>query len=380
MKPHVVILSAFLSPLRSGAEACTEEVALRLSDRFDITILTARLRRSLPRRDMLGSRVPVLRLGFGHSIDKWLFPFLAPFAAREIKPQIVHAILESFAGLALVFCRWIVPRAKRILTCQSTNTTFLVGLMLRCADRITVISSVLRDRALAMGRADAVLIANGVDVRAIEEACGKYKKVPGRVLFVGRLEGMKGVDVLLKAFSSALTPSPFPSSLPVGSQHAGAEGSGGVGRGELHLYIVGDGSQRQKLEARAESLGIADRVTFMGRCVPAVVNRAYAEAEIFCGLSRSEALGNVFLEAQAAGCAVIATRVGGIPEIVSDGKTGLLVPPDDPEAAAEALKKLLSDEGIRVRLSANGRENARQYDWQGIAERYADVWRMVTGA
>ncbi len=87
----------------------------------------------------------------------------------------------------------------------------------------------------------------------------------------------------------------------------------------IHLRIVGDRSQRKHLEQLAHDLKITDRLTFVGRLTPDKVADEFAQASIFCGLSRSEALGNVFLEAQAAGCAVVAMNVGGIPDIVKNG-------------------------------------------------------------
>jgi glycosyltransferase involved in cell wall biosynthesis len=353
MKPRIVILSAFATPFRSGAEACSEEVPTILRDRYDFTIVTAKLRRDLPRSDRLGNGIAVVRVGMGMKIDKWLFPFIAPFAARRLKPDIIHAVLESFAGLALVFCRWICPSAKRILTCQSTNTSLFLRAMHRSADALTVISNVLLERAESLGREDAVLIPNGMHVARLQEAVGRIPRVAGRVLFVGRLEQMKGIDTLLRAFAALRI------------EHIS------------HLRIVGGGSLCSSLEALARELGIADRVTFVGFVPVPAIYEEFAAAEIFAGLSRSEALGNVFLEAQAAGCAVVGTRVGGIPDSVTDGETGLLVPPDDPAAAREALERLINDAGLREKLSDAGREHAKKYDWSVIAERYAEVYESV---
>lgn len=351
MKPRVVLLSAFLSPLRSGAEACAEEIALRLADEYDITIITAKLRRNLPRQDSLQDKVLVRRVGLGFSIDKWLFPFLAPFAATEIRPQLIHAVLESYAGLAMVICRWLLP-VPTILTCQSTNTTFLLSLLHRSATRITCISQVLIRRAASFGRKDAVLIPNGIDGEAIRTACLKTHKVSGRVLFVGRLEYMKGIDTLLDAFVT---------------QPASAQ-----------LYIVGRGSQKIILEAQAKKLRIEDRVHFLGYIPTPDVFAEFAAAKIFCGLSRSEALGNVFLEAQASGCAVVATNVGGIPDIVKDGVTGLLVPPEDPSAAAKALRELLTDGTKCHDLVEAGKLNAAAYDWNNLAKQYGEIYQALT--
>ncbi len=348
---RVVILSAFLTPFRSGAEACVEEVVPFLKNRYHCTIVTARLRLSLPRHDKLPCGVPIRRVGLGLPIDKWLFPVLAPLAVRRLKPDLTHAVLESYAGLALSLVRRVYPRSKRLLTLQSTNTSLFLERMHREADRITAISSALVDRGRELGYDDIALIPNGIPLQMIQSARERAAKVPGRVLYVGRLEPMKGVDTLLDAF--AIASRKFP---------------------DATLHIVGDGSERNRLEEMAKQLGLTGRVKFLGYLSGWRVYHEYAEAEVFAGLSRSEALGNVFLEAQAAGCAVVATRVGGIPDIVHDDITGLLVQPDDSYAAGAAILHLLSSPDMRERLIEQAERNAERYDWRLIGERYGEVY------
>ncbi len=358
MPNTIVILSAFLSPFRSGAEAMVEEVSSRLSQQYDITILTGRYSRNLPREDTLPrSRVRIIRIGIGHPLDKYLFPLLAPLTVRTLKPAIVHAVLESYAGLALAFTRLCYPRAKRILTLQSTNTTLLLGIIHAAAEYLTAISTPLISRAMQYGRKDVILIRNGVDTAHISAAVSAHARIEDRVLFVGRLEPMKGVDTLLSAFSLMKASN---SSLKT-----------------CHLRIVGSGSCRAALEEHAKKLGIASHVTFAGPMAPLAVYEEYAKAAVFCGLSRSEALGNVFLEAQAAGCAVLATTVGGIPTIVSDGTTGLLVAPDDPQAAADALTRLLTDSALRRSLTEHAKAHVAAYDWSTITQQYRDLYDQI---
>ena len=359
MKKRIIILSAFASPLRSGAEACAEEVPAALQNQYDFTIVTARMRRHLPKTDTLQG-VPVIRIGLGCSCDKWLFPFLAPFTVRALQPDVIHAVLETFAGLALHFCKFVLPKAKRMLTLQTTNTSFLKGIIIKSPNKVTAISSALVDIAKSFGRNDVIQISNGLHLHHIPAMASE----PGRVVFVGRLEKMKGVDVLLTAFARL---SETGNRLPAGQA------------GKPELRIVGEGSERTNLESIAQSLGIADRVSFAGFIPVPDVYKEFAQAEIFCGLSRSEALGNVFLEAQAAECAVIGTNIGGIPDIVSDGETGLLIPPDSVVAATEALEKLLNDAALRKKLASNGMQNAKQYDWSNIAERYREVYESLLG-
>jgi glycosyltransferase involved in cell wall biosynthesis len=140
------------------------------------------------------------------------------------------------------------------------------------------------------------------------------------------------------------------------------------------LNIVGDGSQKEILTKLSQDLGITERVHFKGYVAPPDVYKEYAQAEIFCGLSRSEALGNVFLEAQAAGCAVIGTKTGGIPDIVQNGTNGILIKPDNIDMAVEAIGRLLKDPSQRSKLSSAGKKNAQKYDWGRIAKEYAQVY------
>ena len=210
----------------------------------------------------------------------------------------------------------------------------------------------LAERARSFGRTDVTLIPNGIDLVSIREACRFHAKDSGLVLFVGRLEPMKGVDTLLRAFAQAI----------VGLSP------------DIHLRIVGDGSLKADLRKLATELEIDHRVVFAGKVSPKSVLDEFAKAEIFCGLSRSEALGNVFLEAQAAGCAVLATRTGGIPDIVKDGVSGVLVPVDDIEQSAAALRNLLRDVPLRAELAREGKQSAENYDWQTISAEYRNVY------
>lgn len=372
VKARVVILSAFVRPFRSGAEACVEEVAVRLASSYDVVIVTARLRRNLPKIDELDG-LPLVRVGLGLPIDKWLFPFLGAFTARQLKPDLIHAVLESYAGLALSFAQWLVPWAKRLLTLQSTNTSLLLGPIHRAPHRITAISQVLVDRAVALGRTDVRIIPNGIPLQILAEARERWPKVPGRILFAGRLEPMKGVDTVLRSFAAVMDERRVED-----MGHA----SGSRGKHKVHrssptvhpeLHVVGHGSLKADLQKLTRELGIAKQVKFRGYLSGPFLAQEFAEAQIFCGLSRSEAFGNVFLEAQAAGCAVVATSIQGIPEVVPQA-AGTLVAADDPEAAARAIRHFLQDADACAAAGQAGIQNAQHYDWSAIAAQYGRVY------
>jgi glycosyltransferase involved in cell wall biosynthesis len=145
-----------------------------------------------------------------------------------------------------------------------------------------------------------------------------------RILFVGQLIDRKGVDVLLDALAGLSL--------------------------DFRLEVVGDGPRRAALAEQARRLGIAGRITFHGMVPQESLPDFYRRADLFVGPSREEPLGLVFLEAAATGCPIVATRAGGIPEILTDGDTALLVPPDDPAALRAAIGRALTDLPLRRRL------------------------------
>jgi glycosyltransferase involved in cell wall biosynthesis len=134
----------------------------------------------------------------------------------------------------------------------------------------------------------------------------------------------------------------------------------------LRLEIAGDGPLRAELEAEASALGIADRVTFLGEVgdVPALLWRA----SLLALSSRTEGIALTLLEAMARGLPVVATAVGGNPEVVEDGRTGLLVPPGDSQALARAIVELIGDPERALRMGRDGRLRV---------ERAFDARRMV---
>lgn len=124
---------------------------------------------------------------------------------------------------------------------------------------------------------------------------------------------------------------------------------------ETRVRIVGHGPELPRLRRAARTLGIADRVDFLGRIDDVALAREYASAHCFCHPSVQEAFGIVVLEAMAAGLPVVAARAAALPELVQDGITGRLVEPCDPPALAAALAQLLEDDELRRSMGSTGR-------------------------
>jgi phosphatidyl-myo-inositol dimannoside synthase len=150
----------------------------------------------------------------------------------------------------------------------------------------------------------------------------------------------------------------------------------------VRLRIIGGGPELPALHALVGTLKLEDRVTLEG-AVPEneVVRQAYAQADIFALPSRQEGFGIVFLEAMAAGLPVVAARAGGVPEVVVEGETGLLVPPGDVHALAGALSSLLRNPMQRTRLGAAGRRRSELFTPELVARAFLDeVSRAVPSA
>ena len=141
------------------------------------------------------------------------------------------------------------------------------------------------------------------------------------------------------------------------------------------FFLIGDGPLRGALEGQAAELGIADRVVFAGSrddvfdLLPAL--------DVFALSSRFEGLPIALLEAMATGIAPVTSSVGGIPEVITDGEDGLLVPPGDPAALASALDKVLNDPALRADLGRRAATRAAAFDLVGAVRRTEDVYRRV---
>ena len=144
----------------------------------------------------------------------------------------------------------------------------------------------------------------------------------------------------------------------------------------MHLVIVGDGPERERIENRIRSLGLNGRVTLTGQQTTA--EPYYGIADIAVLSSRTEGSPNALLEAMAAGVPVVATAVGGVPEMVTDGESALLVKPGDPAALAGAMKLLLSDTPMGERLATKARNLVRERHTPEVRlKRLATIYREV---
>lgn len=197
----------------------------------------------------------------------------------------------------------------------------------------------------------APVIPLGVDTDVFRPGS---EEVKGEVLYAGNLLRTKGVQHLIEAVPEVARQVP-----------------------ETRLIIAGDGPDRAQFEALAGRLGVADRVRFEGAVPFDRMASFYRRCSVFCLPTLAEAFGVSLLQAMASGRPVVACGVGGVPEVVEDGGSGLLVPPRAPARLAEALIRLLRDAGLRRAMGARGRRLCEErYDWEIVVDRMEEVYRQ----
>lgn len=243
----------------------------------------------------------------------------------------------------------------------------LVNKLLSYADVIISPSEsyIEESRFLGKYRDKIVVIPYGMNV---EEFATSYRKEECReklglsrnkniILFVGVLGSHKGPDILIKAMQKIIK------SIP-----------------DAKLIFVGRGPLREELEIMSKKIGIDENIKFTGFIESTFKKMLYYKsADIFClpSTMSHESCGIVNLEAMACNVPIVASKIGGVPDVVKDGENGLLVPPKDSEALADAIIYLLENEDVRERMGKNGRKKVEDYSWDKNAKETEKVYKEV---
>lgn len=277
--------------------------------------------------------------------------------ARQHGIRILHAN-------SAVPAQWMLPVARtlRLPLLSHLHIDYLrrsrYAMLLHQADLIVGVSRQVLDDFLGDGVPDTRtrVIYNGIDFARLDQRPGKDLRpllgIPAGTTLIGAAGSLirrKGHDVLIRALG-----------LLTGEQ-------------ALHLLIASDGPEREALQRLTAELGLSGRVHFLGYHDD--ITDVYESCDVMVLASRADAFGLVLAEAGYSRRPVVATRVGGIPEVVVDGETGLLVPPDDPQALAGALQRLVDDKALRERLGAAGRVCAQtRFSVQRMAADFGDAY------
>jgi len=279
------------------------------------------------------------------------------------RPDVIHAHWWFPAG-------WLAAGrgVPFLVTCHGTDVRLLeVGPFRRIARRVlaaagavTTVSKFLADdvaRHAGPLPRPIVVASMPVDVDAFAAGEETPKAEPPRILYAGNLVAAKGVDVLIRALALL------------------------AARGvPCRLKILGEGPAKERLHALARSLGVADRIDWSAFLPQDHMPAEYGAATVTVLPSRgkAEGLGLTLVEALCAGSAVVGTPVGGIPEVILDGRTGLLARDGDADHLAEQLQRLLTDDGLRARLTAAGQAYVRErYAPAAAARTFLDLYHAL---
>lgn len=372
MRRVAMVIQRYL-PHVGGAEKQLQQLAPRLNDLgFEIHILT-RHEAGLARFERIEG-IPVYRLP-ASGPKAWaavMFTLSALWTLLRIRPDVVHAHeLLTPASIAVLFKRIRRrPVLVKILRGGGRGDIFKfkrrpfwksdLKRMIREVDAFLVISQEIDEElsALHIPREKRILLPNGVNVvRCLPVSEDQKRKLravlslPAQakiVMYAGRLVPEKRVDHLLKIWDDLRTR--FPTA---------------------HLLVVGEGEEKDRLVGMN-----VDGVQFTGRVPDAV---PYLQAsDLFVLPSSTEGLSNSMLEAMSCGLPVLATTVGGAPDVIEHGKSGWLIPPEDVDALQQGLETLLEDQALRFTLGSNGRQRIlSNFSLDSVAGHLADLYQNL---
>jgi glycosyltransferase involved in cell wall biosynthesis len=356
-----------------GTERQVANLALGIDlSRFDLHLACLRHSGELL-TDLETLRVPRLEFRIGSLYSPktfWQGIRLAHYVRRNLI-QIVH----SYGFYPTVFT---VPVARlagaSIIVASIRNTTDLLTplqrrvqkMVCRLADCVLVNAEAIRENLIGQGYdpSKIVVIRNGIALETFANkgrgaALRQELRLPSSARLVAvfsRLNRMKGVQYFLDA--AIVVAERFP---------------------DVHFLVVGDGGSKQELEEQACRLGLGQRVVFTG--FRSDVPDLLSEAAISVLPSLSEGTSNTLLESMAAGIPVIATRVGGNPEVIEDGVSGLLVPPRDSTALAAAMGRLLENEDLAFKFGQAGmRRVSELFSLEGSVHQTEHLYQQLVEA
>jgi glycosyltransferase involved in cell wall biosynthesis len=292
-------------------------------------------------------RVPSMIAGFNRLIDRF-------------DPDIVHAHMMTGALIS----RFGSMRRRFALVTTVHHELQKSASLVRAGDRIVAVSHAvartMEERGVGTERVSVVLNGAVGAPRLICRPAARpvYLRHPNVVCVAGMYR-RKGIADLLKAFALVREDTAHQREFMP----------------EPHLYLLGDGPERESMETLAAELGLASVVHFTGFVVDP---RPYlASADVFALLSLDDPCPLAIVEAREAGCAIVATRVGGIPDLLDDGAAGVLVAPGDPAQAAAKLRWLLLDSQARGQYGSRARANLQPLSVERVSSEYIAIYQQT---
>jgi glycosyltransferase involved in cell wall biosynthesis len=362
-----------------GMQNHTAELTRALDRRGVVQAVVTTRPPTAPLLERLGDHAKVLRLGFPVRHFRQLYGLQASVLAPVLasRADLVHVHLgEDLAVLPVGAAAAKLHRLPLVLTVHMslrhtlTVTDFRSNVLKALGTPIERWGERSAEAVLAITpRLARLLVSEGVDPQRIHVVPpgvnaflfagphdDPFPDIGGpRLLFVGRLAPQKGLRTLVAATRLLKSPG-------------------------VQVLLVGDGPERPALEQEVRKLGISDRVHLLGFVSHDRVPAVLSHADLLVLPSLYEELGTVLLEAMWVGLPIVASRTGGIPDVIDDGVNGLLVPPEQPEVLAGAIDRVLQNPDLARRLGEAARKRGKEYDWEALAERVLEIYQGVTAS
>ncbi len=367
----ILFVTSLYNPHVGGIETMIRELSKRYQDLgFEVSVLTKKWPKELCNYEKIDN-VSVYRVISAKSESEFvdLIEYIKTIE-NELKSDIVHVlgVRRPLPLIGLMLARkWSVPVLMTVAGGDIPDPVDvnpgivwnqgaeLIPDSMSQADLVNTVSNYLsmQTRDLFPNIKQVTTLYAGINVSEIKKI--QPKDISEKFVFsLRRLDPYKGVHILIGAFN--MIKDLFP---------------------ELYLVIAGDGEEKNNLLQLAEDLDLQGRVRFVGTVSLSEGIAFLKSAEFTVVPSISEGGGLVNVEAQAAGCPVIASRVGGIPEYLKDGVSGLLFNCGDVNELANHMRMLLTDNVLRKKLIENGYVHADKFDWDNLVPNYIDLYKNL---
>jgi len=369
---HIILLNSEYPPVGGGAGNASANLARKIVQfGHEVTVLTSRfgsLQNEEVNEGVRIVRIPALRRKPDRSgaLEQTVFMLVAFIWSvrllRKINPDVILAFFGIPSGVVSLGLKTIFGIPYLVSLRGGDVPGFrpydfalyhrlagpLLHVVWRKAAAVIANSDGLRGLAQAFDKKVPIqVIPNGVSTARYATKGRPWE--PAQLLIVGRVVYQKGIDLLLEALA-------------------------GIDQLEWDLSIAGDGPLREALEEKARSLGIANRIKFLGWQTKTALVECYRKANLFVYPSRHEGMPNVVLEAMASGLPVIASEIAGNEELVLPGETGLLVPVENIEKLRAAIRELVLDPQRREIMGAAAQKRVEeQYTWASTAQQYLEL-------
>jgi N-acetyl-alpha-D-glucosaminyl L-malate synthase BshA len=344
---RILLISAW-KPRKGGITTHVENLVERSKN--DFVVLTYNSHEEM--EGVLRARyinIPILRA--------LSFVFFGFFKGLKVNCDLIHAHYAVPQGLLGV----LLKKAKKkplVTTLHGSDVTILmknrlgkkiVRYVLKNSDKVIAVSTFLKGEVEKEGitKEKMAVVYSGVSTDGCEEP-----KNGEAITFIGSLVQQKGVDILLNAFKDVKE------------------------RFDIGLTIVGDGKERKNLESLAKRLKL-EGVDFLGYSDD--LRGILEKSKVLVLPSREEGFGLVLLEAMSCGVPIVATRVGGIEEIVRHNYNGVLVEKEDAEDLARGILRVLEDKGLREAIRKNSREFVKRFSWEKMADEVDKIYEELGG-